>query len=76
MCVRHCSDLRRAKDPSVLSVSYLHLYQYHILTIALRYFMDDLQGGVTRGRSGERNSTIGGRYAPTLSSSEHFPGTI
>ena len=77
VCIRHCSELRRTKDPSALSVSYLHLYQYHILTIALRYFQEDLQGGVARGVAnghGDRSSTTGRRYVPTLSSADQIPG--
>ena len=78
VCIRHCSELRRTKDPSALSVSYLHLYQYHILTIALRYFQEDLQGGVARGvangHGDHRSSTTGRRYVPTLSSTDQIPG--
>ena len=82
VCVRHCSELRKAKDPSALSVAYLHHFQYHILTLALRYFHEDLQGaqvGGARGgvrMTGDRSATIGGRYVPTLPSSDQTPGLL
>lgn len=82
VCVRHCSDLHKAKDPSAISVAYLHLFQYHILALALRYFNEDLQGSPMDGArsSGpkmpaDKSATIGGMFAPTLQSTEQMPGT-
>jgi len=74
VCLRHCCDLRKAKDSNVLSVSYLHLFQYHILVMALRYFLDDVQGGVASRRA-TADQRLSLRSIPTLSTNQ-TPGKL
>lgn len=76
VCLRHCFDeLFKAKGAEALSVVHLHVFQYHILAQALRYFQDDIQEGVRGGGSGRRSRTEYRRsYVPTLPSSAQPPG--
>ena len=61
VCLRHCCDeVRKAKGPNSMPVVYLHLFQYHVLAQALRYFHEDMDSG--------------GGFIPTLPSSSQAPG--
>ena len=73
VCLRHCyEELRKYKGPDALSVLYLHLFQYLILTQALHYFHEDAEdGGGSLTGSGERSRAS---YIPTLASSTQPPG--
>ena len=62
--MRHCcQELCKTRGARALSVVYLHQFQYHVLSQALRYFQDDVQT--------ERTG-----YVPTLPSSAQPPGVI
>ena len=64
VCMRHCcQELCKTRGARALSVVYLHQFQYHVLSQALRYFQDDVQT--------ERTG-----YVPTLPSSAQPPGVI
>ena len=64
VCMRHCcEELRKTRGPRVMSVVYLHQFQYHVLLQALRYFQEDV-------------TPEGAGYVPTLPSSTQPPGNI
>ena len=74
VCVRHCYDeLLKSKGPDSMTVVCLYQFQYHILTQALLYFQDDVNGSGIGGVVSERlTRTLS--HVPTLHSSAQPPG--